>query len=129
MTSLNIFQNKVMEEFLKLSNSSPVPSPAELFTSEPSLSFTTSGVIPTPVYKMVEYILTMCESSSTTWSNHLQLLCLKYGLPSPLLLMQSGPSWSKEDWHCLVKTRVTIWFENYLRGLSIGNSKMKYLNV
>ena len=65
--------------------------------------------------------------SSTTWINHLQLFCLK--LPSPLLLMQSGPSWSKEDWHCLVKTRVAIWFENYLRRLSIGNSKMKYLNV
>ena len=139
MTSLNIFQNKVMRGFLKLSNSSPVPSlyfllgelPAEGIVHIRTLTiFHNIWSNPdTTVYKMVKYILTMCESSSTTWSNHLQLLCLKYGLPSPLLLMQSGPSWSKEDWHCLVKTRVTIWFENYLRRLSIGNSKMKYLNV
>ena len=139
MTSLNIFQNKVMRGFLKLSNSSPVPSlyfllgelPAEGIVHIRTLTiFHNIWSNPdTTVYKMVKYILTMCGSSSTTWSNHLQLLCLKYGLPSPLLLMQSGPSWSKEDWHCLVKTRVTIWFENYLRRLSIGNSKMKYLNV
>ena len=71
----------------------------------------------------------MCDSASTTWSNHLQLLCLKYGLPSPLSLMLVGPSWSKDYWHCLVKTRVTIWYEKELRKLSLRNSKMNYPNV
>ena len=78
---------------------------------------------------MVEYILTMCNSNSTTWSNHIQLLCLKYGLPSPLSLLQCETLWTKDYWNCLVKTKVTIWYENELRKQSSRNSKMKYLNV
>ena len=77
---------------------------------------------------MVSYILKMCNNNSTTWSNHLQLLCIKYGLPSPLSLLNQSP-WSKESWTCLVKTRVTIWHEKELRKKSLNNSKMKYLNV
>ena len=64
-----------------------------------------------------------------TWSNHVQLLCQKYGLPSPLSLLQSLPPWSKEAWNCLVKTRVTVWHETDLRRKSLTNSKMRYLNV
>ena len=77
---------------------------------------------------MVSYILKMCNNNSTTWSNHHQLLCMKYGLPSPLSLLNQSP-WSKESWTCLVKTRVTIWHEKELRKKSLNNSKMKYLNV
>ena len=138
MKSLNLFQNNVMRGFLKLSCSSPVPAlyfllgelPVEGIVHIRTLS-TFHNICSNPnttVYKIVKYILTMCDSSSTTWSNHLQLLCLKYGLPSPLSLML-GPSWSKDAWHCLVKTRVTIWHENELRKLSLNNSKMNYLNV
>ena len=71
----------------------------------------------------------MCKTSSTTWSNHLQLLCLKYGLPSPLSLLQTSSPWSKQSWACLVKTRVTNWHEAHLRTLAVSNSKMQYLNV
>ena len=71
----------------------------------------------------------MCSSNSTTWSNHIQLLCLKYGLPSPLSLLRSGTLWTKDSWNCLVKTRVTIWYEQEFRRLSSRNSKMNYLNV
>ena len=71
----------------------------------------------------------MCKTSSTTWSNHLKLFCLKYSLPSPLSLLQTSSPWSKQCWACLVKTRVTNWHEAHLRTLALSNSKMQYLNV
>ena len=71
----------------------------------------------------------MCTASSTTWSNHLRILCDKYFLPNPLALMQNGQVWTKEDWKCLIKTKVIIHYEKELRTQSLFNSKMKYLNV
>ena len=67
----------------------------------------------------------MCSSNSTTWSNHLQIICRKYSLLSPLSLLQSGTAWPKERWKCLV----TVWYETELRRQAHCNSKMKYLNV
>ena len=139
MKSMSIFQNKILRGFLKLSPSSPVPSlyfllgelPAEgtLHIRTLSLFHNIWSNTDTTVCKMVEYILTMCSSNSTTWSNHIQLLCLKYGLPSPLSLLQGGTLWTKDYWNCLVKTKVTIWYEQELRRQSSRNSKMNYLNV
>ena len=139
ITPLAIFQNKTLRGFLKLSNTSPVPAlyfllgelPAEAIIHINTLvTFHNIWSNPgTTVFRMVMYILKMCSSNSTTWSNHLQLLCLKYGLPSPLSLLQSAAPWSKESWTCLVKTKVTIWYENDLRRRSLRNSKMIYLNV
>ena len=71
----------------------------------------------------------MCSSSSTTWSNHIQLLSKKYNLPSPLHLMENEHPWPREAWKCLVKTKVTVYYENKLRSASIPNTKMRYLNV
>ena len=72
----------------------------------------------------------MCRDNSTTWSNHVRSLCLKYDLPSPLTLLQGqGPLQSKESWITLVKTKVTIWHEEQLRTNSKLNTKMRYLNV
>ena len=70
----------------------------------------------------------MCTESSVTWCNHIQLLCRKYSLPSPLQLLQHPPC-KQEDWKCLVKTRVTAWYERDLRHKAGCNSKMTYLNV
>ena len=70
----------------------------------------------------------MCTSKSTTWSNHVQLICQKYGLPPPLSLL-SMPAWSKSEWDTLVKTKIIAWHERSLRSLAVNNSKMKYLNI
>ena len=78
---------------------------------------------------MVVYILKMCSSNSTTWSNHLQLLCQQYGLPSPLSILLQGQVCSKEAWNTLVKTRVTCWHEKKQRTAALNNSKMTYFNV
>ena len=110
MNSLRLFQNKVLRGFLKLSSSSPVPALHFLLGELPVEAMIHINTLTifhniwsnsqTTVCKLVEYILKMCKSNSTTWSNHLQLLCLKYSLPSPLTLLQTSPPWSKESWTC-----------------------------
>ena len=136
--SMRIFQNKMLRGFLKLSSSSPVPALYFLFGELPVegivhintlITFHNIWSNPdTTVFKIVKYILTMCKTNSTTWSNHLQLLCLRYGLPSPLTLLQTQP-WPKKSWKSFVKTKITQWFEADMRQKALNNSKMKYLNV
>ena len=72
----------------------------------------------------------MCNlSSSTTWSNHVQILCLKYDLPSPLSLLQRSPPVPEDIWKETIKAKITSWYEKELRSAAIANSKMQYLNV
>ena len=140
--SLEIFQKKTLRGFLKLSKSSPTPALFFLLGELPIeglLHIRTLGlfhnILSNPrctVFKMIGYILMMSGGNSTTWANHVQLLCLKYGLPSPLsLLLRSelSPCIGKEEWNILVKTRVTAWYERELRNQAHCNSKMRYLNV
>ena len=70
----------------------------------------------------------MSEVNSTTWCNHVNLLCQRYGLPAPLSLLYGQPV-SKLEWNTMVKTKVTAWQEAEMRRKAEGNSKMKYLNV
>ena len=138
MKPLEIFHNKTMRGFLKLSQSSSIPALHFLLGELPvegvlhirtlSLFHNIWSNPDTTVHAMVMYILKMCSSKSTTLSNHIQLLCLQYGIPSPLSLLQSPP-WPKQDWNTYVKTKVTIWHERKLRSLSLRNSKMAYLNI
>ena len=81
------------------------------------------------LHGLVKYIMMMSSESSLTWSNHVNLLCRKYSLPCPLLMLQGGQAWPKEEWKCLVKTRITSWYEKELRLQAIPNSKMNFLNV
>ena len=83
----------------------------------------------TTLYDASKYILKMCPDTSLTWSNHVQILCKKYSLPSPLHLLESSSAWTEAQWKCLVKTRVTAWFEADLRRQALPNSKLEYLNV
>ena len=117
MKSLEIFQLKILRGLLKLSKSSPIPALHFLLGELPVeavLHIRTLGLFhnmwsnPTStVFGMVEYLLKMCRDNSTTWANHLQILCLKYDLPPPLALLQT-PAWPKSQWDTLVKTKVTI---------------------
>ena len=135
--SLSTFHKRIMRGFLKLSKYSPVPALYFLLGELPVegvLHCRTLGLLHnvasnpnTTVYAMIKYILMMCEEKSTTWSNHVTELCMRYDLPPPLALLESPPS--KESWKELVKTKVTIWHERNLRDMSLNNSKMCYLNV
>ena len=139
MKSLGLFQQKVLRGFLKLSNSSPTPALFFLLGELPvegvlhirtlSLLHNILSNPGTTVYTMIVYILKMCNSNSTTWSNHVQLLSQQYGLPSPLSVLLQEHAHTKEEWNSRVKTMVTSWHERKLRAMSLSNSKMIYLNV
>ena len=136
--SLEIFQRKVLRGLLKLSKSSPNPALHFLLGELPVegvLHIRTLGLFHnlwcnpnSTVFAMVKYILMMGSDNSTTWANHVQIICEKYDLPPPLALLQT-PAWSKSDWNTLVKTRVTVWHERALRLQSLSNSKMEHFNV
>ena len=68
----------------------------------------------------------MSNSNSTTWSNHIRILCQKYALPNPLELLENS-AWAKADWKSLITTKVTIFHESTMRRMP--NSKLTYLNV
>ena len=136
--SLELFHRKVLRGFLKLSQSSPIPALFFLLGEMPvqgALHIQTLGLFHniwsnpnTTVHNIVMYILKLCSSKSTTWSNHVQLLCLQYGLPPPLSLINEQ-AWSKNAWNDLVKTKVTVYHERKLRAMARTNTKMIYLNV
>ena len=125
--------------FLKLSQFSPtvalyfllgeLPVEASLHISALTLFHNIWTNQHTTLHSAVKYILKMSSESSLTWSNHIQILCRKYSLPSPLHLLETCQPWTAEQWKCLVKTRVTVWFERDLRRQALPNSKLQYLNV
>ena len=138
LKALELFHKKILRGFLKLSQTSPIPSLYFLLGELPVeglLHIRTLGVFYNlwsnphlSIHQTVNYILKMCKSNSTTWSNHVRLLCQQYQLPNPLDLLKTPP-WPKEQWSSFVKTKITIWHENFLRSLAKENSKMCYLNT
>ena len=134
-----MFHKQTLRGFLKLSKSSPIPSlyfllgelpiEAQLHIQTLTLFHNIWANPDTTVHKMVKYILMMSDSNSTTWSNHISILCQMYRLPSPLHLLENQALWSKSEWKLLVKTNVTIFHENQLRQQSLTNSKMIYFNT
>ena len=137
--SLNIFYNKILRSFLKLSNRSPIPALYFLFGELPmeaklhldllSLFYTIWSNPSTTIHRIVQYLLKMTDNKSLTWSAHLRNLCLKYNLPDPLKLLESNDVWPKTKWITEIKTKITIYHEKELRQQAALNSKMVYLNV
>ena len=83
----------------------------------------------TKLFTMVRYILMMTDENSTTWSQHVRLLCRQYELPDPLLMTQNSIIPSKISWKQLVTTKVTVYHEAELRAKATSNSNLQYLNV
>ena len=137
-TSLSTFHNKILRGFLHLSQSSPIPAlyfllgelpiEAQLHLDVLSLFFNIWTNPDTTVYRIMQYILKMSNTKSTTWAVHVRLLCLQYSLPDPLLLL-SQPAWPKAQWSAHVKAKVLSVTERNLRAKAESNSKMCYLNV
>ena len=138
LPSLTIFHNKILRGFLHLSQASPIPAlhfllgelpiEAKLHMEVMSVFYNIWCNPNTTIFKIIQYLLMMCDAKSTTWAAHVRLLCMQYSLPDPLRLL-SETAWPKSKWQLLVKTRVTVFFENKLRGIAQSNSKMTYLNV
>ena len=98
---------------LKLSKHSPVPAAHFLLGELPiearlhidllTLFHNAAGNSNSKLVQVMKYILKMAGDTSTTWSIHVRLLCRIYGLPDPLILLQSTPL-TKDEWKTLVKT-------------------------
>ena len=138
MTPLTMFHHKILRGFLRLSQSSPIPSLYFLLGELPIsnrlhletlMLFHTIWSNPsTKIFQIIEYILMMADLRSLTWANHIRLLCAKYSLPDPLNLLKSD-SCSKEEWKELIKTNITVEAEKKWRQEAKNNSKMEFLNV
>ena len=139
LASLTIFHKKILRGILKLSLTSPIPALHFLLGELPVeglLHIRTLGLFYNlwsnpniTIFSIVKYILKMSKENSTTWANHIRILCLRYGLPSPLSLLEMSQPWSKEAWSTLVKAKVINFHEKLLRDTAFKNSKMKYLNT
>ena len=70
----------------------------------------------------------MSELNSTTWANHIRIICQMYNLPDPLALLNQTPC-SKSQRKELTATNVTVYAERKWRYLALSNSKMEYFNV
>ena len=70
----------------------------------------------------------MSDDKSTTWSNHVRLLCKQYQLPDPLKLLQCAPM-SSSAWKTIVMNKITAYHERHLREKAASNSNLQYLNV
>ena len=136
--ALEIFHRKILRGILKLSQASPVPALNFLLGKLPLegvLHARTLGLVynlwvnpQLSVHNIVAYILKMSKPSSTTWANHISLLCRQYDLPCPIHLLQSEP-WPKDRWTTLVNTRIATWHQSRLRSMSQNNSQMIYINT
>ena len=65
------------------------------------------------LHRIAKYILTCSKDTSKSWFFHIRSLCFQYGLPHPLLLLESGPS--KESSKKTIKSRVVDFWEKKLR--------------
>ena len=106
-----------------------LPIAARLHLDLLSLFHTIMSNPQTKIFTIVRYILMMSDDKSTTWSQHLRLLCRQYQLPDPLKLIQSSSLMSKSEWKTLTTTRVTVFHEKELREKAVRNNNLQYLNV
>ena len=82
----------------------------------------------TKLFNVSKYILMMSDDKSTTWCNHVKLICRQYDLPDPLQLLQCLPL-PRAEWKTLIVTKITVYHEKYLRQKAATNSNLQYLNV
>ena len=133
MKTLSTFHNKILRGFLKLSSHSPIPCLYFLLGELPiearihmdifSLFFTICSNPATTAHKVVQYLLMMADSSSTTWSAHVRILSRKYNTPDPLVLIQQPSSHTKESWKTVVNTKVRI--SDYVTGGTRSTTRLR----
>ena len=138
MKSITAFHHSILRGFLKLSQSSPIPSLYFLLGEPPLEAMLHMDVLTlfwniwsnpqTNLFKIIRYILMMSDNTSLTWAAHVRLLCLKYQLPDPLALLDSN-LWSKDRWKKHTETKILAFHEAELRSRARANSKLKFLNV
>ena len=77
-------------------------------------------------------VLLSAKSSSKSWFLKIRDICLRYGLPHPLFILEHQPE--KEDFKKLVTAKVISYWEKQLRGeaallSSLTNFKPEYMSL
>ena len=65
------------------------------------------------LHRIAKYILTCSKDTSKSWFFHIRSLCFQYGLPHPLILLESPPP--KESSKKTIKSKVVDFWEKKLR--------------
>lgn len=79
-----------------------------------------------PLHHHARYVLTFSSTSAKSWFQQVRDLCLQYGLPHPLMLLESPPA--KQYWKKLVKTSITEYWQSMLAAESIALTSLMYFN-
>ena len=77
-----------------------------------------------PLYSHAKYILSCAPSKAKSWFQHVQDICTKYGLPSPLQMLDSPVP--KEAFKKLVKTRILVYWQELLRSEASCMKSLEY---
>ena len=138
MKPLAIFHRKVLRGILNFSKSSNVaplhfllgelPIEGQIHRDVFSLFFSVWTNPDTKIHQIVKYLLQTSSLNSRTWSIHIRLLSNKYGLPDPLVCLNTdAPSKAAYKEHII--TKIAAYHEKQLREAAKQNSRMKYLNI
>ena len=79
-----------------------------------------------PLYIHAQNILTVAKSSSKSWFLLVRDICLLYGLPHPISILENAPS--KESFKKLCKAKIVSYWESKLRGESSLLPSLQYFH-
>ena len=79
------------------------------------------------LWNLAKSTLTCSKPSTRSWFLQVKDLCLQYGLPHPLSLLDNPPP--KEPYKKIVKTKVTEYWTLQLRSEASSLDSLKYLNT
>ena len=80
------------------------------------------------IYSIVKYLLETTKTNSRTWAAHIRYLSVKYDIPDPLQCLNSDPP-PKSYYKEFIHTKISAYFEKYMRDKASQSSCMQYLNV
>ena len=135
---LAIFHRKTLRGILSLSRYSTTPALHFLLGELPiegkihrdvfSLFYSIWRNPDSKIYSIVKYLLETTQTNSRTWAAHIRYLSVKYDIPDPLLCLESDPP-AKSYYKEFIHTKISAYFENFMREKAMKSSSMQYLNV
>ena len=93
--------------------SGTLPATAVLHERQLGLFGMVSRLPSDPLNRHARHALTVAKKNSSSWFGNIRDLCLKYGLPHPLTLLDSPLS--KAKFRSLIKSKITDFWEQKLQ--------------
>ena len=104
-----------------------LPAEALIHLRQLSLFSMITRLVDDPLNAHAHYILTAATKSAKSWFQQIRGICLQYGLPHPLELLQYPLS--KSRFKALAKKQVITYWEDHLLEESSRLSSLSYLDV